>query len=235
VDRTAILALGLYAALVVSLATPLYEPLGSGRDDSWLLLVLLAAAHLGLGRAIRRAWVLASPVALSIVAFLAAGDDELAWLALLLGTPALVALTAVGWALGRGSGQHNGAIAAGLFIVALVPAAWAALDTTRRGPSLPPSVQSRLPTQISLGNLCPGASTPADLERDVRRRAEVLIREVRRRPTHLVTYTYYSAHGGDDERRQITIRELAEEQLKDIDADGRNCAPDLARRIRGAM
>jgi hypothetical protein len=35
-------------------------------------------------------------------------------------------------------------------------------------------------------------------------------------------------------RRKITIRELAEEQLADLDAGGR-CAPILARRIRAAL
>src|ERR671914_410218 len=136
-DRRAILAVAIYAALVLSLATPLYEPFGSGRDDSWALVVLLAVAHLGLGAAIGRAWVLALPVALSIVAFATGGGEDLAWLALLLGAPA-----------------------------------------------------------------------------------------------HLVTYTYYDAHSGDDERREITLRELAEEQLKDLEAGGPNCSSELQRRLR---
>ncbi len=210
-DRRAIAAVGIYAALVLSLLTPLYSPLSSGRDDSWALLALLAAAHLGLGAAIRRAWVLALPVAVSVVAFLAAGAEGLAWLAILLGAPVLVALTAVGSALGRAFRQQGDAIVAGFFVIALVPAAWGAVETSRRGPHVPASVQSQLPTEISLGNLCPGTQTSADLEQDVRRRAEVLIRELRERPTHLVTYTY-SFSDGDDERRDITIRELAEEQ-----------------------
>jgi hypothetical protein len=48
-----------------------------------------------------------------------------------------------------------------------------------------------------------------------------------------VTYTYYS----DDpqERRDITIPELAEEQLKDIESNGPDCNPELERRIRAAM
>ena len=233
-DRRAVLAVGIYAALVLSLATPLYLPLRSGRDDSWAVLFLLAAAHLGLGAAIRRRWVLLLPVALSIFAFLAAGADGLAWLAILLGAPALLALTAVGSALGRAFRQRSGALAVGFFALALLPAAWAGVETMRRGPPLPTSVQSRLPTEISLGNLCPGTETPASVERNVRRRAEALIRELRRRPTHLVTYTYHSSDG-DDERRDITIRELAEEQLRDMETNGPNCDPDLERRLRRAM
>jgi hypothetical protein len=233
-DRTAVLGVGVYAALILSLATPLYLPLESGRDDSWALLVLLAAAHLGVGAAIRRLWVLWLPVGVSILVFLAEGAEGLAWQVLFLGIAALIPLTAVGVVLGRAF-QHRGhAITVGCFAVALLPAAWAAVETTRRGPHVRASVQSQLPTEISLGNLCPGAETPASLEQDVRRRAEALIRELRRRPTHVVTYTYYSSDD-DDERRAITIRELAEEQLKDMQSNGPDCDPELERRLRSAM
>jgi hypothetical protein len=198
------------------------------------LLVLIAAAHLGLGAAIRHTWVLALPVALSIVVFLAGGAEGFVWLAILLGAPALLALTAIGLALSRGFQQQGDAIAAGCFAVAFLPATWAAVETIRRGPHVPASVQRQLPTEISLGNLCPGAETPASVEHDVRRRAEALIGELSRRPTHLVTYTYHSSDG-DDERRDITIRELAEEQLKDMESGGPDCEPALERRLREAM
>ena len=99
---------------------------------------------------------------------------------------------------------------------------------------MPAAVQSELPTEESLGNLCPGASTSPQLERDIRRRADVLIRELRRRPDHLVTYTYYYSDE-PEERRDITVRKLAEEQLADIASGGPHCAPELERRIRAAM
>jgi hypothetical protein len=233
-EPKAILAAGIYAALVLSPATSLYDPLSSGRDDSWALFVLLAAAHVGLGAAFSRAWVLVLPIALSVVAFLAWGAEELAWLAIVLGAPALVAFTAIGIGLGRASRQRHEAMAAGFFLVALLPAAWAAVETARRGPPLPAAVQSRLPTETSLANLCPGTATPARVRQDLSRRSEALLRELGRRQTHLVTYTYYSADG-DDERREITVRELAEEQLKDMDAHGPACEPRLERRLRDAM
>lgn len=81
-------------------------------------------------------------------------------------------------------------MAVGCFAVAVVPTAWAAGETVRRGPPLPASVQRQLPTEISLGNLC---------------------------------------------RRDITVRELAEEQLKDMESNGPDCDPDLERRLRSAM
>jgi hypothetical protein len=232
-DRKAGVAVAVYLILVASLATPLYEPLDSGGDQSWALLVLLVSAQAALGAAVSRAWVLALPVGLAIAGFLADGGTGLAWLTLIIGAPALVAFTAAGWALGRVL-KRPAAVAFGLFAVALVPAAWAAGETRQRGPHVPGSVQAQLPTEISLGNLCPGSDTRPAVERDVRRRAEALIRELRRRPDQLVTYTYYSS---DDpqERRDITIRELAEEQLEDIDSNGPDCDPELERRIRAAM
>jgi hypothetical protein len=57
---------------------------------------------------------------------------------------------------------------------------------------------------------------------------------LRRRPDRLVTYTYYYSDD-PEERRDITIRELAEEQLEDIESNGPDCDPELERRIRAAM
>ena len=233
-DRKAVVGLAIYAVLVASLATPLYDPLNSGRDDWWALLVLVGAAHAGLGAAVPRSWVLALPVVLSVAAFLASGAAGLAWLTLIVGAPVLVGFTAAGWALGRASPRRRGPIALGFFAVALLPAAWAALETSKRGPHVPASVQRELPTELSLGNLCPGAESDPVVERDVRRRAEVLIRELRRHPDHLVTYTYYYSDE-PEERRDITVRELAEEQLADIESGGPDCDPKLERRIRAAL
>jgi hypothetical protein len=111
--------------------------------------------------------------------------------------------------VGRAFGRRADAIAVAFLVVALLPVAWAATETVRRGPHVPPSIQRRLPTDISLGNLCPGAETPPDVERDVRRRA--------------------------DEQRDITIRELAQTQLEDMESSGSRCDPELERRLRAAM
>jgi hypothetical protein len=230
-DRTAGVGLALYAALAVSFATPLYDPLTAGRDDSWALLVVLAFAHVGLGAAVGRAWVLVLPAALSVVAFLLGGGEGLAWLALFLGAPVLVGFTALGLALNR----FGRPLALGLFAVAALPAAWAAVETVRRGEHVPAALERELPIELSLGNLCPDAQTEPDVERDLRRQSEVLVRELGRRPYDLVTYTYHDAHSADEDRREITIRELAEEQLADLESGGPDCAPELERRIRAAL
>lgn len=223
----AVVAVVAYAALVAALAT---VPPGS---EDWPALILLLVAHVGLGWAVARAWTLLLPAVLCLGAFLAAGAGGLDWLVLFLALPILVAVTAVGLLLGRKAGARR-PIAFGLVALALVAVSSTAFQWVNRGPHVPPSVQRELPTDISLGNLCPGAATPADVERDVRRRAEALIRELRRNPDHVVTDTQYFAHGGE-ERRDITIRDLAEDQLADIESGGPNCAPELERRIRAAM
>ena len=127
------------------------------------------------------------------------------------------------------------AVAVVFFVVAAVPAVWAATETTRRGEHVPASLERRLPIELSLGNLCPEAETEPEIERRLRLQTEVLIRELGRRPDDLVTFTYYDAHSADEDRREITIRELAQEQLADIEAGGPNCAPQLERRIRAAL
>jgi hypothetical protein len=43
-----------------------------------------------------------------------------------------------------------------------------------------------------------------------------MIRELRRHPDWLVTYTYYYEDAPEGERKEITVRKLAEEQLADL-------------------
>ena len=112
-----------------------------------------------------------------------------------------------------------------------------AVERAQRGPHVPASVQAQLPTDLSLGNLCPGAESSQSVLRDVRARGDRLVAELRARPNHLVTYTYYWAHGGK-EQKEITIRQLAEEQLADLESgsvSGPRCAPDLQRQLRAEL
>lgn len=64
----------------------------------------------------------------------------------------------------------------------------------------------------------------------------MLLRELRERPNHTVTYTFEWAHDGD-EVREITVRELAEISLDDLEhGDARDrCAPEVRRRLRAAL
>lgn len=215
-SRVPLVALALYAVLAVSTLTPLYGPFYSGRDDSWAVLVLLAAAHLGLGIAVPRAAVLLLPLGLAVAAFVLQGAEGLAVLLLLFGAPILLAITAIGLGLGRGAGPRAWWISGVPFAIAALPAAWALSEHAQRTTHLPAAVQAQLPTQISLSNLCRGTATRPALVRDLRRRADALVRELRERPDHLLTYTHYYSDL-PPERRAITVRELAEEQLRNLD------------------
>ena len=97
----------------------------------------------------------------------------------------------------------------------------------------PASVVARLPIDANLGNLCAHTETPDALRRRITRSAEYLIQQLRRRPDDLLAYTY-SYEGADDERRDITIRQLARDQLEYLKSGGRRCQPALQRRIRAA-
>jgi hypothetical protein len=241
VTRGGGIAVAAYVALLAAGLTGIYDRFPAGRDDSWAILLMIVAIHVGLGVAAARRWALLVPLAL-VAAFavgeLASGDaGGLDLVFLVVVAPLLVGVTAIGVAIGRRWAEQRAVIAAGCFAVAIAPAGWGTVETLQRGPHVPPSVQAALPIDIALGNLCPNAETPPDVERDIRRRTDALIRELRRRPNDLVTYTYVSSDEPDD-TREITVRELAEEQLKSLDdvrAGGPECVPDLRRRILAAM
>ena len=142
-----------------------------------------SGSALGVGRA----WVLLVPAIVAVAWFFAAGAEVLAYLILILGAPAMVGLTAIGWGLSRSRLRDGAALAcAGVVVVVVLAGAVAQL---RKGPHVPASVQRQLPTEESFGNLCPDASTPKDLERDLHRKAEVLLRELDENPQHTVTRT----------------------------------------------
>jgi hypothetical protein len=222
--RRSIVTLVLYVAALAT--APLYDSFG-------LWLVLAAAAHIGLGLGVGRAWVLVAPAIVAGAWFVAAGAEGLAYLILILGAPAMIGLTAVGWALSKTRLRRGAAIVCAGIVVGVALAGIVA--EVRRGPHVPASVQRQLPTNISLGNLCPGASTPKDVERDIRSKAEVLLRELDEHPQHTVTRTAYYSDGGGSEREDITIRQLAQEQLDDLESGGRGCDPELQRRLREGL
>lgn len=227
-DRRLAFALGVYVALMASLGTSLYEPLSDGRDDSWALVVLFVAAHLGIGIIVRRAWVLLLPIGLAVAGFVFSGAGGLAWLILVFGAPVLVAATALGWLLGRRLAQHATPIAVAAFVVAAVPGLWAAVETAKRGAHVSASAQRALPTlaPFLVQDLCfKGDSrfdrTHADeAGRRARRQFAALERSLRADPNMLVTVRFALAHAPGLKTREMTIRELAETHLGGADPSG---------------
>jgi hypothetical protein len=236
IPRRAWIAVAIYVALLATLATSLYDPFETGEDDSWVIIVMLSGAHLAVGIAIARAWALMLPVVAAVVGFFASGGEALSWLVFILELPLAAVLTAIGWLIGRRLGPRAGFAAAPVFVLAALPTAAAAVETFERSraPHVPATVQRQLPLDVSLGNLCPGAETPGPLRRDIERRAEVLLRELDRHPDWLVTNTYYPAESPDVEHRDITVRELAEEQLRDLKS-GLDCRLPLRGRLEHAL
>ena len=101
---------------------------------------------------------------------------------------------------------------------------------------LPLAIQRQLPLDLSLGNLCPGAETPPELARELRSKAEVLLRELRLHPDFLVTYTFFTEEEGPV-RESVTVREVAELQLDDLKSgsDLGECVPELQERLETAL
>lgn len=110
-------------------------------------------------------------------------------------------------------------------------------DGNSEAERLAPSVQRQLPLDISLGNLCPGAETPPELVRELRRRADELLAQLRANPDTLVSYTFYTEEEGPI-REDIPVREVAELQLDELrsgSSDLGECAPDLQRRLEDGL
>lgn len=227
------LAIANYGVRVGSLFTPLYDPLWAGHDDSWVLLVLLAAAHLGLGVVVARRWALVFPVAIAGLALAVGLPEGVAGLALVFGLPVLSALTFAGWALASRVARPAALVTAGtaLFAIASVAPVWAGIETVRRDRPLPPAVQAQLPRDAPLSALCSGREVSGALRARLERGARVLARELRRRPRHVVAFrSFDGGHEGT-----ATVRELAVEQLETVEWAGGRCAGDLERRIAGAL
>ncbi len=243
-----------YAVLVASAFTPLYEDLGIDAETA-VEAAVIAAAQVGVSIAVGRAWVFALAPIPPLIAFFAGGAEGLVVLLLIFGIPAMLILTAFGWALGHWLKDERvvRALAVTFFVLPALAALWAAIvtiDYSRRD-HLPASVQRQLPVRVFLADLCedPGLTAEERREsalspsqrRDIERRAEVLLRELDEHPDSLVTYTYEFSDE-PDEVRDITVRQLAKEQLaefedvgedfEDFDAD--KCQPELQEQLRQA-
>lgn len=223
------IALAVYAAIIASLFTPLYDALPNEGAEALVLLLPATAASAAVGAGIARGWALVVPlaaVAAIAVDWAAAEVDPTSWPLLFVAALVLLACTGGGIALGRAADPGPGPLSAVLFAIALVPAGWAVVETIRRGPPAPAAVQDQLPLDISLGNLCPGAGTSPGQEANIRRRADALITAVRARP-----YDQVTIRESDNDQRTITIRRLAREQLDQLEG----CDVELEDRLLAAI
>jgi hypothetical protein len=230
------LALLAFAILVGSLPTGLYDPFTNGDDDGWLLAVVLTGAHLGAALVLHRWWVLLLPL-VSLVLAAAIGDELALWLFVFVAVPGLLVVVALGWGAGRLLGDRATIAGALVLAVAAVPMVWAAVEQIDRADAekLSAAEQRRLPIEESLNNLCPHASTPPALERRLRREVGNLVAELERRPDALVDYSWQDSHTGEKHSEELTVEELAEQHLDELNSAGTSCAHDVQERLRAAM
>jgi hypothetical protein len=229
-----LLILALYGALLITLLTPLYDPLTTGTDQTWAILLVPAAAQVGLGASIGTKSMFVAPVAACLLLALAAGDPVESVLILVIGLPAALALTALGRAMGAALKDKWGIVATAAFAVALAPVAWAAGETIKRStaPHEPEAVQKQLPRGgTDLSGLChPHAWTPAE-RAHAEHKLDVLVRELNLHPDWLVPYTYYLEDPSGTEVKDLTVQEVAQETLRGLD---RRCVR-LRERIERAL
>lgn len=219
--------LGAYAVLM-------YTALGPPLQDGGFALLTLVAAHVLLGVGVARWWVLAVPVVLAAAGFFLATDDY--GLLAFFGAPVCVLLTALGRGLAYGPVRSRQGVAAFCVLLCALNVGATLVEEIQEGPPLPAAVQRQLPIDVSLLVLCPWEDIDESARPQARASIEVLLRELRERPHHTVTYTFEWAHD-DDEVREITVRELAELSIDDLqhgDARGQ-CAPDVQERLRAAL
>lgn len=104
----------------------------------------------------------------------------------------------------------------------------------------PKPVAFNLPTHAGeLGGLCPEPDVPADFyereQRNATRQVETLIREVRRNPDGVVEVASQDADTGETFRYRMTVRELAEEQLRNPGVRGVPCARSKMLALQAAV
>jgi hypothetical protein len=219
--------LGAYAALM-------YTALGPPFQDGTFALLTLAAAHVGLGVGVGRWWVLLVPIAVATAGVFLATDDF--GLLALFGGPVAVLLTATGRGFAYGPPRFRVGVAGFCALLCVLTAGASVVEEVREGPPLPAAVQRQLPIDVSLVVLCPYEDVNEAERPRARAALEVLLRELRERPNHTVTYTFYWAHS-EEEVREITVRELAEVTLDDLEhGDARGpCAPEVRKRLSAAL
>jgi hypothetical protein len=233
-------AFAVYAVLVGAAISPLFDPFFSGRDDSWTVAVTIGCAQFGLAIFLRSWWSFAVPVGLCAAIFVVGGARASDVYGLIVWLPALLVINAIGLVVARAVEQRSGTVAVALFVLAAGPVAGATVETISRSDAshLPVAVQKQLPSGGNLNGLCgPVEETARDNRRDLQYRARVLLREVRRHPDSIVTVTDVDADDASEHRRDLTVRELTEEELNSLDegAGYPNCQPDLRRSLRAAL
>ncbi len=134
--------------------------------------------------------------------------------------------------LGRARSWYAGPILAG---VVAIGAVLVVISCQRE--HVPSDIQRQLPLLTFFSELCETDLSATD-RRNIERQADVLLRELQRRPGELVTIEDTTFADGP-EPNDLTVRELAERRLEDFsayrDLTGHKCAQPLEQRLKIAL
>jgi hypothetical protein len=125
-------------------------------------------------------------------------------------------------------------------LLALAPLRLLDCGEDRHGERIGRNIETQLPTNTGeLWGLCPAPDVPQDFydeeARETRQATRALIREVRRRPDALVTLVSHDAHSTRIYREGVTVRELAEEHLRNPGVRGVPCQRRLMWELTAAV
>jgi hypothetical protein len=125
-------------------------------------------------------------------------------------------------------------------LLALAPLRLLDCGEDRHGERVGRNIEAQLPTNTGeLWGLCPAPDAPQDFydeeARETRQATRALIREVRRRPQALVTLVSHDAHSTRIYRERMTVRDLAEEHLRNPGVRGVPCQRRLMWELKAAV
>jgi hypothetical protein len=125
-------------------------------------------------------------------------------------------------------------------VLALVPLRVLDCGEDGRGERLERNIEAQLPTNVGeLWGLCPAPDVPQDFyeeqARETRQATRALIHEVRRRPNALATLVSHDPHSSRVYRERVTVRELAQEHLRNPGVRGVPCQRRLMWELQAAV
>jgi hypothetical protein len=191
-----------------------------------------ALAHVAIGLAFGLPGLAAAAISTVLVVIAGDGGEGTA-LSVIVTLPAVLICVGAGAGLARLGVPEW--LALPVIALALAPAVWAGVERARRGPHVSPAIEATLPTRRYLTDMCVDGETSRRPDPGLTSQARALLREVERRPQELISWTFFSAHSGDQDRREITIHQLAEIQADSLNDGFATCAPALARQLRHAV
>lgn len=226
--------MGAWALVIVACVLVLvgYDRLNhTNAVPAWAYFTAVVGPCVAVGAAMERLESFVAPGLFAIV--FAVGDGSyLAMVAFFFIFVMLGLATGAGWLIARvvrGAAVPVAAVAmvaatAGVIPMAVTQVAYAT------APRLPPEAAAALWTDTTSSGLCQSAVSGRDKENALRR-DRALIRELRARPDHVLRVVYIAGEG-ETKEIDITVSDLAEDELEHLEDEGPRCHPDIQAALR---